>query len=213
MPRVIDRGQRQRDLAAAVWRVIRNDGVEQASVRNVAREAGLSTGSLRHYFASQSDLLQFAMSLVIERLEARVAALELPDDRLSAAKTVLAQLLPLDQDRAIENEVWLAFSVRAMVDDDLRALRDDAFDRLRAASRRWAAELLPAGSQRVEVEAERLFALIDGLAVHAAIRPDAATPQQIESVLHHHLDRLAAGEDRRENGLAPDATTGPRFEP
>ena len=192
MPRVVDREDRRRQLGAAVWRVVRDEGVEQASVRNVAREAGLSTGSLRHYFASQSDLLRFAMHLVIERLEARVAALDLPDDPLAAARTALAQLLPLDPERAVENEVWLAFSVRAMVDDDLRALRDDAFDRLRAACHRWAGALLAdASPEVVDLEAERLFALVDGLAVHAALRPEAASAPGMQAVLDLHLEALA----------------------
>jgi len=54
--------------------VIRLDGLEHASVRNVAREAGLSMGALRHYFATQSELLCFAMQLVGDRARARIAA-------------------------------------------------------------------------------------------------------------------------------------------
>ena len=48
---------------------------QRASVRNVAQEAGLSMGSLRHYFSTQSELLCFAMQLVGDRAQARVAAL------------------------------------------------------------------------------------------------------------------------------------------
>jgi Uncharacterized protein conserved in bacteria len=59
VPKVVDPAERRRELAEAVWRVIRRDGLEQASVRNVAREADLSMGSLRHYFATQSELMAF----------------------------------------------------------------------------------------------------------------------------------------------------------
>jgi DNA-binding transcriptional regulator YbjK len=76
MPKLVDPDQRRSELAQAVWTVIRRDGLQRASVRNVAREAGLSMGSLRHYFASQSELLCFAMQLVGDRARARVAALE-----------------------------------------------------------------------------------------------------------------------------------------
>ena len=31
---------------------------------------------MRHYFASQSELLAFAMRLVVERIEGRIAALD-----------------------------------------------------------------------------------------------------------------------------------------
>ncbi|MCD4525977.1 TetR/AcrR family transcriptional regulator [Nocardioides sp. cx-173] len=191
MPKMVDRDQRRQELAHAVWRVIRRDGVEHASVRAVAREAGLSPGSLRHYFGSQSDLLVFAMRMVMERVESRVAALPRPEDPLPAAKLVLAELLPLDDERRAENEVWVAFTARALVDSELRVLRDEAYDRLREASDRWVMRLLPeAGPDLRWVETERLFALIDGLAIHAATRPEMVTPERLTAVLEAHLDRV-----------------------
>ena len=50
VPRVVDPIERRNRLAQAVWRVVRREGLERASVREVAREAGVSMGSLRHYF-------------------------------------------------------------------------------------------------------------------------------------------------------------------
>lgn len=186
--------ERRRDLAQAVWRVVRRDGLDRASVREVAREAGVSMGSLRHYFGSQSELLIFAMRMVIERIEERLAVLERPGDPRRAAQLVLAELLPLDEERQVENEVWLAFSARALVDPALRVLRDEAYDLLHAGCRRWTRQLLPPGASEVEIdlETERLFALLDGLAVHAAMRPERADAQHLLSVLNHHLDQVGA---------------------
>jgi hypothetical protein len=42
------------------------------------------------------------------------------------------------------------------------------------------------------METERLFALLDGLAVHAATRPDRTTPEGLLAVLNHHLDQVCA---------------------
>src|SRR5690625_3461815 len=104
---------RRQELGQAVWRVVRRDGLESASVREVAREAGVSMGSLRHYFGTQSELMIYAMQLVIERIQQRLELLSIPDDPLSAAKVVFAELLPLDDERQAENEVWLAFTARS----------------------------------------------------------------------------------------------------
>ncbi len=186
---------RRRDLGQAVWRVIRRDGLARASVREVAREAGVSSGSLRHYFGSQSELMVFAMRLVIERIEARLAALEVPQDPLPAARAVFAELLPLDEERQAENEVWLAFTARALVEPELRELCHEAYDSLRFACRRWVAPLLPRSSEHtVEMEAERLFALVDGLAVHGAMHPEQATAHRLLAVLEHHLHQVATTE-------------------
>src|SRR5215218_6316231 len=165
MPKLVDHERRRRELGQAVWRVIRRDGVEAASVRKVAQEAGWSAGALRHYFSTQSELLTFAMQMVVERIEARVAALEPPADPRGAVEQRLHELLPLDRERRAENEVWLAFAARALVD--------------------------------LELEAERLHGLLDGLALHTAMRPDRMSPQLIRSVLARHLDSLDPEEDGR----------------
>jgi AcrR family transcriptional regulator len=185
--------ERRHELVEAVMRVIRRDGLEQASVRNVAREAGLSMGSLRHYFASQSELMVFAFRTVIDRIEARLAMLEPEADPRRRAERVLAELLPLDDERRAENEVWLAFTFRAMVDPALRALRDEGYDALQAGCRAMLTDLSAAGLAPTDVRAEtqRLHAWLDGLAVHAAMRPDLHTAESLTVAISHHLDALA----------------------
>jgi AcrR family transcriptional regulator len=192
MPRAIDPVERRHHLAEAAWRVIRREGVEGASVRAVAREAGLSMGSLRHYFSTQSELLIFAMRMVIDRIERRVGGLRMPADPRRAAEVVLLELLPLDSERQAENEVWLAFTARALVDPALRALRDEGYDLLRSACLGWVRQLIgPTSSPgRVDLETDRLFALLDGLVVHAAMRPDRSGPELLAAVLARHLDQL-----------------------
>ncbi|WP_297005215.1 helix-turn-helix domain-containing protein [uncultured Corynebacterium sp.] len=48
--------QRRADALVAARRLIVTQGTEAASVRNVAEEAGMSAGSLRHIFPSHEDL-------------------------------------------------------------------------------------------------------------------------------------------------------------
>jgi AcrR family transcriptional regulator len=79
--------------------VIRRDGPQRASVRNVARESGLSMASLRHYFATQAERL-------------------------------LQELVPLDEERRAEAEVWLAFTGHALVDPEQRAIHQRIHDEL-----------------------------------------------------------------------------------
>lgn len=192
MPKVVDPVERRRELVAAVWRVIRRDGLDQASVRNVAREAGLSMGSLRHYFGTQSELLAFTLRVIIDRIERRIASLPAEPDPRRRAEAVLAELLPMDPERAAENEVWLAFTARALVDPELRALRDEGYAVLRDGCRALVGSLTrPAsGGAGAEVAADRLHALVDGLAVHAATRPDITTPERMRAIVAAHLDDL-----------------------
>lgn len=193
MPIDVNELERRTVLAEAVWTLVRKGGIEAASVRNVAREAGLSTGSVRHFFPTQAALHGFAMRLVTDRVQARVARLELPSEPLSAARLALAELLPLDDERRAENLVWFTFSSAALTDPALAEIHTQASDDLRSVALHWTRRLLPADAPEpvVRVEAERLSALMDGLAVHAALRPDGSTPELMREVLDRQLAELA----------------------
>ncbi|MEV0662880.1 TetR family transcriptional regulator C-terminal domain-containing protein [Actinomadura luteofluorescens] len=90
-----------------MFRVVRRDGLEQASLRTVAAEAGLAIGSVRHSFGGQADIMIFAMR-------------------------TFAELLPLDDERREEAEVWPAFAVGARTRPELRPLAREMHDDLRA---------------------------------------------------------------------------------
>lgn len=187
MPKQVDHDQRREELAAAVWRLVMREGVEAASIRRVAEEAGWSTGSLRHYFATQSDLLSFAMELVKRRVIARLEALPRTGTPQERALAVLSQVVPLDPERHAEMQVWLAFTTRSFVDPALRARRDDAHVRLRELCRKVAVAL---GAREPALAAERMHALVDGLALHAVLAPSTTTPDRQREILAKHLEEL-----------------------
>ncbi|MEJ3658000.1 TetR/AcrR family transcriptional regulator [Actinomycetes bacterium KLBMP 9759] len=186
---------RREQIAEGVWRVIRRDGLPSASVRNVAAEAGLSQGSLRHFFGSQSELLVFSLRLAGERTRARMrAAAESAGPGRELVEAVVCAMVPLDEDRRIETEVWLAFLGAALSDPALRALNDEIFDGLRAMFDDVLTELVESGQARpgldLSYEADRLYAIVDGLALHAVVRPQAVTPETLRGTLARHLDEL-----------------------
>lgn len=202
MPKLVDHEQRRRELGHAVWRVIRRDGIDAASVRTVAAEADWSPGALRHYFSTQSELLAFAMQLVVDQVEERVAALDGVTDPREAVAQRLHELLPLDDERRAENEVWLAFAGRALIDRELLAQYEQVHQALRGACTRAVQAVAAApsagGDLEAALEAERLHALLDGLAVHAALRPALMPPERIVALVDGHLDSLDASPTGRD---------------
>jgi AcrR family transcriptional regulator len=195
VPKLVDHEARRIAIAEAVWRVIRRDGLARASVREVARESGLSAGSLRHVFGSQSELLAFSMRLVAERAERRIRALTPSGDVRRDVEAAVHELLPLDEERRAEAEVWLAFAGQALVDEGLRALRGEVDGLLHGFFRTLIDALADAGGldRRADraVEAERLGAVVDGLVVHALMHPDRTDPTLQRAVVATHLDGLA----------------------
>ena len=48
MPKIVNHTLQKEKIAKATWSVIRKVGMDKASVRNIAEEAGLSVGALRY---------------------------------------------------------------------------------------------------------------------------------------------------------------------
>lgn len=165
--------------------------MRHASVRNIAKEAGLSLGALRHYFTTQDELLAFAMRLVKERVTARileVTALPLPPK--DKALRILFELVPADRDRMAEMEVWFAFIYHARFGEGAGAASPED-DGIREGLARivyyLAQEALLKPGLDPEAETERLYALVDGLALHAMLNPERLDGARIERVLAGHL--------------------------
>ena len=78
--------ERRGQLVAAAARVIARSGYDAATVRDVAREAGVSTGVIAYYFEGKDDLfahvLRAASRAFRARLESARNAAETPRERL-----------------------------------------------------------------------------------------------------------------------------------
>lgn len=182
----------------ALFSVVERDGLEQASLRNVAAEAGLALGSVRHYFDNHAELMVFAMKAMSERVANRLSAhferLQGTDDRLEVAIDMLAEVLPLDAERRREVVVWLAFVNAARTHPSLRSHADEVYkDLITLATRifeggRRSGRLAP--DVDVALEARRLCALLDGLSMDAILHPSQMDPETALAILRRHLTSL-----------------------
>lgn len=195
VPKIVDHDARRTELATALWRVVLRDGIEHASVRTVAAEAGWSAGALRHYFATQDELLAFAMNLVAERIRARAYGLPDVGTPCDRVLTILEQMLPMDAERRAETAVWFVFTARAQADRSLRRLRSRFDGELAEAIRSLVEQMVEVGLVRstvdIGVETDRLRALVDGLALHGLTHPGTMTAERMRRTLAAHLDSLA----------------------
>ncbi|MFD9704296.1 TetR/AcrR family transcriptional regulator [Lentzea sp. NPDC059081] len=187
MPKVVDHEERRRELAEAVWRIVRRDGIDHASVRAVAAESGWSSGSLRHYFPTQDALLGFAMELAYRRFLARLEKIDTSAGNQALLRAFAHELLALDEERRLEAAVLLSFLPRAMVEPSLHDLERYGTRELYGEVARVLVAAQEAGELREGVApqkaARRLIVLIDGLNIHHGLGPaDVTTGEMIEAV-------------------------------
>ncbi|MDI3213804.1 TetR family transcriptional regulator C-terminal domain-containing protein [Arthrobacter sp. AL12] len=222
MPKFVDAALRRQEVVEAVFRIVAADGLERASLREVADEAELAVGSVRHYFASSDELLAHSFGVVVDRIVRRLAA---ADERLAKAQpgtpehhegvlTLLGEFLPLDEERAVDACVWMAFKAAARTKPFLAPEADRSHRAVAAIVGRLVMELSSGAGpdasgtdaaggasaetdtaleqQRLVTEAERLLATLDGLTLHALLQPEWMTAQMCSDVLESHLNGLGS---------------------
>ncbi|MCS1349987.1 TetR/AcrR family transcriptional regulator [Mechercharimyces sp. CAU 1602] len=192
MPKQVDHEQRKKKIAEATWRIIYERGVEGASVRNIAAEANISLGSLRHYFPTQEELLRYAMEVVKERVKARM--MNIVSGSLSLQEQVLQlvlQMIPTDEESMAEMKVWYSFiSHFSQKEKEFQIEEDGIYQGLHLILKQLEHRDMLCESVDVEVEAERLYALVDGLAIHVMLNPQRLSYERIVLVVKTHLHSL-----------------------
>ncbi|WP_086717087.1 TetR/AcrR family transcriptional regulator, partial [Streptomyces angustmyceticus] len=185
MPKKVDHEARRREIAEALWRIASTRGLDGASLRDVAAEAGISLGRLQHYFRTRNEMLVFALryinQLATERIRARIEALHGEPAPRQVLRACLSGMLPLDDRSRTGLLVGAAYYARAVHDEALRAEAENGIPRLRAffaAQLRLAAERGELPPERAtEDEAMLLIGAVDGLATYVLLgvhTPEAA---------------------------------------
>ena len=195
MPKVVDHEKQREVFAEAAMRLIAREGFDGMTMRAVAKEAGLSYGSLFHYFQSKEELLECAA-----RCLARNQIAESRDEgRRRSGMAQLERLLCLDAvvDDASSRDawvVWTAFALEAAIKPSLRSLHAEMIERWLETLRHSLEAAKRDGDVRPEVDVEAeslaLWAFAGGLGQRALLHPELLTPERQKSLVNMHLDKL-----------------------
>jgi AcrR family transcriptional regulator len=171
VPRHADGAARRKQLADALMRLAATHGLEAVSLRHVAAEAGVSTGMVQHYFRTKDEMMAFALETVMSSIQARATAEAVhagpdPSPR-TVVRSLLTQILPLDETRRLEGHVMLAFLAYAAVKPAIaRGLRDSS-DQMREFLAQQISRAQANGEAGLRIDPDHaatgLLALVDGL--------------------------------------------------
>ncbi|SEC04387.1 TetR/AcrR family transcriptional regulator [Microbacterium hydrocarbonoxydans] len=109
MPRVVDHDERRRQIAEALLVVAARDGHENVSSRAVAKELGVATGSLWHYFDGFDDVIRAAAAEVTRRTDQRIAEATAGLRGLALLDALMREVLPVDERTRTEAHVVVGF--------------------------------------------------------------------------------------------------------
>ncbi|MET7460699.1 TetR/AcrR family transcriptional regulator [Nonomuraea sp. NPDC005501] len=194
MPKIVDHDERRRELLSAARRVIVRDGIDAATTRAIAKEAGYSNGVLAHYFTDKDEILLSALRQSHQRIRDRITGRVDGVTGLAALREVLLDNLPLDAERTQETRLEVSFWSRSLAAERLAEVQRAEGGELRAAVRTLLAQAREAGELTTEDNlddvTEHLLALVDGLSLHLLLYPARLTRVDLERLMLTHLDRL-----------------------
>ena len=191
MPKVVDGEARRLELADAAARLIARGGLGAATMRDIATEAGLTTGSVTHYFADKRELLVFTLTASLQHRRGRRSSVEAIGP-LAALRASLEGALPIDPERHRHWMVTIAFCAMAAGDSELALVQRSAYREFRDIV---AGQLARCGVDGADArhEAERLIAVVDGVAVQAIFDPASWPAKRQRALLDDALAALDLG--------------------
>jgi AcrR family transcriptional regulator len=191
VPKIVDHDQRRLELVSATWRIIARDGIEGATMREIAAEAGFANGALKPYFPTKDDLLTFAFAHVFSQTNLRVEATTAGKEGLAALRAFCHEVLPLDEDRVSEARIVIPFWQKALSDPAKAELHDASMAQWQATLRGYLAQARRAGELATNVSDEdltgQLMNLLLGAQITAALSPAEFSPARLVAQLDGFL--------------------------
>jgi len=194
MPKKVDHEARREELVRAAWRVIADRGIDEVTIREIARESGYSSGVLAHYFENKDDLLAHALRLSHQQIFKRYEAeLEAPSSA-DALRAVLFDNLPLEGQRDLETRIEMSFWARSLRNEALKQIQHDESEEQRALLGGLIEDAQEEGAISADHDRELVLdllgALIDGISLHALLYPDRLPPVRQQRVMEFALEML-----------------------
>ena len=189
---------RRLEVSAAAWQVIVREGLDRTSMRAIAQEMSCTTGVVAHYFRNKQELILFALHQVTKRLQVLMEQAIANSSDCDLLVEMLSSFLPINQERQDILRVWVAFLGYAIGREDLMAEHRHSAGELRAVV---IQELVRLQKQEIirseinlEIEANVLLALVNGVSLDTLIQAQHLSPEQQRTVLKRYVNTLLCNE-------------------
>jgi len=171
--RVSPESDKREHLLAAAARVLVRDGTAGLRIRDVAIEAGVSTGVVHYYFGGKDEILVEALRWATRAPVDRLAELRSDGDHLFALAALIEVSLPHPGVLHDEYVLWLEFWTAVSHQPELRPLCEELAIAYRDEWEHLVNDGTAAGAfnpvASPSIVAERLIAIVDGLCFRSVV--------------------------------------------
>lgn len=177
MPKLVNHEQRREMLAATAGDLVAQQGVAKATIRGVAKKAGVSTGTVSHYYSDSRELLFAAYQLAFKTSSTRFVDAIAIDQSFEGLLRAIGTALPSNEFGLSEWRVRMAFWGVSDYADDIRQFEQAAGDQFRKLICTRLKALVSAGAIQLAVSpihaARSIEGMLIGTAVQRLVSPDA----------------------------------------
>lgn len=195
VPKVVDHDQRRVELVQATWRIIAREGIDRATMRGIAAEAGFANGALKPYFPAKSELLTYAFGYVFDQTNARIAEAVGGLRGMAALRAFGLEVLPLDDERLDEARIVIPFWQAAAHDAEKARIHARSMEQWRRTLEKHVGEALSGDARRQADPVQAAGALLNyllGAQVAAVLLPAGSSPRELTAQLDGWLASLGA---------------------
>jgi AcrR family transcriptional regulator len=194
MPKIVDHDERRSSIISATWRVIARGGLSNTTTREIAKEAGCSTGVLAHYFTDRADILASALVAAHRGVRARIEASVGNTRGLEALRRFMLEVLPLDDQGILEARIEACFWGEAIGNHDLMKIQNDEVDSFCGRVRALLVQAEEDHELRDVVDLDQAvhqcLILMDGLSIQSVMYPERNDASEQVTILDELLTRL-----------------------
>lgn len=194
MPRPSVEAERKAQILESTCRVIAAEGFRHLRVSDVAKQAGVSGGTVHYYFETKHDLTDAAFEHCFEQsLRRRRWILESEGDPLSRLRMVVESYLPEGAETVETWKVWAELWVESIRSPELQALNEKFYGEWRdivASIIRDGQALGQLTAGDPVLLANMLISMLDGLAVQVLAGSRSMTVSRMRTTCLGFLELL-----------------------
>ncbi len=194
MPKIVDHESQRARFAEAAVRLIARDGFEGMTMRAVAAEAGLSYGSLFHYFDSKDELLMHAVRHSTSLQTQRVNDYSTQYTGLTALQHLLCDDAIVSETSRDDSVVWLAFLYKAALKESFSKMHDDLIEGWLSRIEKLIRDAQQAGEvdpdKDAGFEAMAIWVYSAGIGQQGLLHPKRLPPKLQRELISAYIDKL-----------------------
>jgi AcrR family transcriptional regulator len=186
--------ERREQILQATCEVIGELGMHEMRLADVARRAGVSSGTVHYYFDTKRAVLVAAFEYNYGRsLTRRRALLDADQPPLALLEQLVDSYLPREESTLVAWRVWAELWAEAMRDDEFQAVNERLYEEWRQLVVEIIARAQAEGSVRAGDPAElanMLVAMVDGLAIQVLAHSARMDPARMRDTLRAFVRTL-----------------------